>query len=158
MEKGIALRRGLLPISILILGILTLPALALRPGTQPPTKVANAVWANGRIYDTQLLGDIKYPNPNSLDRLYNFDSSGLNGQRSVAEAAPGDPNYNGGRWAVIPVTFTPEGKLVHDPDNDGNVNFELMSEEQIINHVALGHITLGEPIRYFICPLLPHGH
>lgn len=142
---------------IFAVGVLALPSYALRPDNQPPTKVDDAVWYNGRLFDTMLLGDIKNPNPRSLDALYNFDGSGLMGQRSISESAPGNPEYNGGRWKVIPVTFTELGRSIHDPDNDGIVNFELMSVEQLMQHAGLGHLTLGEPVRYFICPLLAHG-
>ncbi len=77
------------------------------------------------------------------------------GQRSISEAAPEDPAYEGERWVVIPVTFTAHGLNVHDPDGDGAVNFELMSVEQLLTHEGLGHLTIGqEPIRYFICPMI----
>lgn len=148
----------------LLLGIVTtlslfaIPAFAGKPPEAPPAKPEDAIWANGRLYDTIILGDIKNPNPISMDYLYNFEGSGLMGQRSVAEAAPGDKDYNGGRWILIPVKFTPCGIAVHDPDGDGYVNFELMSEEEVLYHAfVLGHLELGEPARYFLCPLRPHG-
>jgi hypothetical protein len=142
---------------VLTIGVLVFPSHALQPEDQPPTKVDDAIWYNDRLFDTMLLGDIKKPNQKSLDALYNFGSSGLIGQRSISEAGPGNPEYNGGRWKVIPVTFTPLGISIHDPDNDGTVNFELTSVEQLMHHAGLGHLTFGEPVRYFICPLIPHG-
>ena len=80
--------------------------------------------------------------------------SGLTGQRSVSESAPGDRNYNGGRWSVKAVFFTDLGKTIHDPDNDGTVNFELTSAEKVLEHEALGHLTIIDTAIYFECPLL----
>ncbi len=81
--------------------------------------------------------------------------SGLEGQRSVAESAPGDPDYNGGRWDVQMVVFTEQGMAVHDPDGDGMVNFELTSAEQVLDHADLDHIIINDANFYFECPLLP---
>ncbi len=140
-----------------MIGIFTVPSYALQPDNQPPTMVDDAIWYNGDLFDTMLLGDIKKPNPKSLDALYNFDGSTLMGQRSISESAPGNPGYNGGRWKVIPVTFTELGRSIHDTDDDGYVDFELTSVEQLMTHAGLGHLTIGAPIKYFICPMLPNG-
>jgi hypothetical protein len=119
-------------------------------------RVAQAVWAHGDLYDVVVTDtEFKSPPPRSLDVLYNFGDSGLSGQRSVSESAPGDRDYNGGRWAVTPVEFTPLGMAIHDPDGDGWVNFELKSAEQVMAHAALGHLVIHPVVRYFECPLLP---
>jgi hypothetical protein len=81
--------------------------------------------------------------------------SGLMGQRAVSSAAPGDRDYNGGRWSVQMVSFTTTGIAVHDPDGDGNVNFELTSETEVLAHQLLGHITIMDANFYFECPLIP---
>ena len=118
-------------------------------------RVADAIWAHGTIYST-ILTDTSFHMPplHSTDTLYNFGMSGLTGQRSVSESAPGDRNYNGGRWAVKMVVFTDQGKAIHDPDNDGAVNFELKSAEQVLGHQALGHLEVMDSQIYFECPLL----
>jgi hypothetical protein len=87
--------------------------------------------------------------------IFNFMDSGLSGQRSVAEAAPGDPDYNGGRWTVMAVTFTEAGLIVFDPDGDGAVNFELTNAEAVLESAELGLLTIQETGIYFECPLLP---
>ena len=120
------------------------------------TVVANAIWAHGVIYGTVATPtSFNLPPAQSTDTIYSFMLSGLTGQRSVSESAPGDRNYNGGRWSVKLVFFTDQGKAVHDPDNDGNVNFELTSAEQVQAHEALGHLTIMETSIYFECPLRP---
>ena len=149
-------KMSLVALLVAAIGLLSTPAFALQPETQPPTKVADAIWYNGSLYGTILLGDIKNPNPKSLNAIYLF--MGVEGQHSISEAAPGDPAYKGGRWMVFPVTFTAQGLDVHDPDGDGTVNFELMSVEALFTHEGLGHLTIGqEPIRYFICPMIPQN-
>jgi hypothetical protein len=120
------------------------------------TRVEDVIWANDRIYDT-VLTDTSFISPpeHSTDTLYNFGMSGLGGQRPVSDSAPGDSDYNGGRWSVKIVAFTAQGKAVHDPDGDGNVNFELTNAQAVLDHEALGHITIMDTTVYFECPLLP---
>lgn len=119
-------------------------------------RVSGAIWANGDIYDTILTpATFISPPEHATDMIYSFMMSGLEGQRSVAESAPGDPDYNGGRWDVQMVVFTPQGMAAHDPDGDGMVNFELTSAEQVLEHEGLGHIIINEANFYFECPLLP---
>ena len=95
------------------------------------------------------------PPEGTTDTLYNFGMSGLEGQRAISAAAPGDQDFNGGRWHVVLVTFTDQGMAVHDPDGDGVVNFELTSADQVLAHMALGHLILTDTDIYFECPLLP---
>ncbi len=122
----------------------------------PATRVQDVIWANDTIYDT-ILTDTSFISPpqHSTDTLYNFGMSGLDGQRPVSESAPGDPDYNGGRWSVKIVVFTDQGKAVHDPDGDGSVNFELTNADAVLHHEALGHVTIMDTTVYFECPLLP---
>jgi hypothetical protein len=119
---------------------------------------ANAIWADNNLYST-VLTDTAFKSPplHSTDVIFNFADSGLTGQRAVAEAAPGDPAYNGGRWNVMVVTFTDLGKAVHDADNDGQVDFELTNAEAVVHHAELGHLTIAEVGVYFECPLVPAG-
>lgn len=121
----------------------------------PATRVADHIWAHDAIYDT-ILTDTSFLSPpaRSTDTLYNFGMSGLNGQRAVSESAPGDRDYNGGRWSVKMVVFTAQGMAVHDPDGDGNVNFELTNAEEVLAHADLGHLVIMDTTVYFECPLL----
>ncbi len=116
------------------------------------------IWVDGVLYGT-VITPTELPDKapaKSFDALYNFDTSGLSGQRSVAEAAPGDRDYNGGRWMVFAVSFTEAGRAAHDPDGNGEVNFELTSEEAVLAHVGLGHLVISEePVVRFVCPLIP---
>ena len=132
---------------------LLLTALAAMAGRA--TRVEDAVWGAGVIWDTVLTPtSFKQPPDHSVDLLFNFSMSGLMGQRAVSSNVPGERGYNGGRWWVQMVVFTPQGLLAHDPDGDGIVNFELKSAEEIADHVGLGHIRVIETSTYFECPLL----
>jgi hypothetical protein len=95
------------------------------------------------------------PPEHSTDLIYSFMMSGLRGQRSISEAAPGDRDYNGGRWSVKAVIFTPDGILAHDGDGDGVVDFELTNVEDLLTHADLGHVEILDTTIYFECPLLP---
>jgi hypothetical protein len=123
----------------------------------PATRVADAIWANDELFDT-VVTDTSFMSPplHSTDVIYSFMMSGLAGQRSVAEAAPGDADYNGGRWNVHIVTFTPAGIAIHDADGDGYVDFELTNEQQVHDSADLGHILISPANFYFECPLLPN--
>jgi hypothetical protein len=134
------------------------PVFALKPPMTPPAKPEDHIWVNGEIYDTIILGDIKNPNPKSLDHLYVFfDDMGneVPGQRPITDVAPGIPGYNGGRWAVFPVSVTDAGWAAHDPDMDGEFEIEITSFSQLMTHVNdLGHFEIADTAaKYFLCPL-----
>lgn len=119
------------------------------------TRVEDALWGDGVTWDTVLTPtSFNQPPAHSVDLLFNFSMSGLTGQRGVAEAVPGDRDYNGGRWWVQMVVFTAQGLAAHDPDGDGAVNFELTSAAEIAHHLDLGHIQIFPASVYFECPLL----
>jgi hypothetical protein len=61
-----------------------------------------------------------------------------NGLANVAEAKPGDRDFNGGRWAVRPISW--------------NVTpVQFTNDQQILAAALAGDITIGAPIRYFFC-------
>jgi hypothetical protein len=70
------------------------------------------------------------------------------GLANVAEARPGDTDYNGGRWMVLPITWhtTP---------------VQLRSAEQVQAAADAGLLTIGEtPVTQFVCPVIrvPASH
>lgn len=65
--------------------------------------------------------------------------------RAVAEAKPGDPDFNGGRWVVIGVTWhvTP---------------YQITDAEGVLAAEDAGHLTIAAtPMRWFECPVIPLG-
>lgn len=119
-------------------------------------RAADAIWVHNTLYGT-VGTDTSFQTPplQSTDVIFSFMESGLDGQRSVAVYAPGDPEYNGGRWNVMLVTFTDLGKAMLDPDGDGMANAELTSAEDVLEAAESGYVTIAEPGVHFECPLLP---
>ncbi len=77
----------------------------------------------------------------SFDRIYALGGDLAN----VAEAKPGDSDYNGGRWMVLPVEW-------HVAPT------QLTSAEQVLAYAMLGKLSIGtEPAAMFVCPVIPIG-
>ncbi len=141
---------------VLILSLVTvLPAFAApgKPNFGP------ALWADGKQFGTKAAAAIPAPNAanlRSFDKLFVItNSNNPAGQLPVAEAAPGNPNYNGGRWYTQTVEWTASGFADH-----GTVPV-LTSYSDVMTHYKLGHLTItpgtfaGGPPAFFECPLLP---
>ena len=66
-----------------------------------------------------------------------------NGLINVAAAAPGDPGFRGGRWMVLPVTWT-------------SAPVQLTSGDQVLAYAAAGMLTIAStPVKEFECPVIP---
>jgi len=129
---------------------------AAGPVMAKATRVAEAIWAHGVLYDTVITpATFVSPPEHSTDTIFNFMMSGLMGQRAVADAAPGDRHYNGGRWSVYVAVFTDVGQETLDEDEDGFVDFELTSADQVLHQVSLGNVEVHPANFYFECPMLP---
>ena len=99
-----------------------------------------AIYADGVAWGTKGNSDLPAPTENnrqSFDGLYKF-TNGVEGQLPVAEAAPGNPAYNGGRWIEYFVTFNGDPELVTS-----------YAQLQTLD------VTIVETGNYFQCPLLP---
>ena len=120
----------------------------------PATVEANAIWAHDRLYGTVATDtNFKSPPPQSTDKIYAFP-----GQASVAEAAPGDRDYNGGRWNVMVVSYTDDGLAMFDANTDGMVDaseMEFTNAEDILLAEEMGLLTITPADFYFECPLRP---
>ncbi len=81
----------------------------------------------------------------SFDRIYALGD----GLRNVAEAKPGDRDFNGGRWMVLPVTWAA-----------GVTPVQLTSAEQVSAYAAAGMLTIASsPVKLFECPVIRiQGH
>ena len=87
----------------------------------------------------------------SYDTIYDIAQ-----QMNVAEAAPGDTDYNGGRWMVRAIIFTDEDYAAALADD--NVNFDgspaLDSAEEVEAALDLGYATDGGIVKSFECPVI----
>ncbi len=81
----------------------------------------------------------------TFDRIYVLG----NGLINVADAAPGDPGFRGGRWAVYPVTWAP-----------GVTPVQYTDAGEVLQAAADGLLTIAAtPVREFFCSvnLVPPG-
>jgi len=104
-----------------------------------------AIFADGEAWATKGVADLPPPNEHnhqSFDKLFSF-TNGANGQLPVSEAAPGNPNYNGGRWDLQVVTW-----LITNPPI-------VMSYDMIEGYLEDGDLMITSGNSYFECPLLP---
>jgi hypothetical protein len=131
------------------IGIVTITA-------ERAVKTADAIWAEDRLFGTVATPTrFRTPPEHSTDVIFSFAESGLTGQRSVAEAAPGNPAYNGGRWHVYGVEFTEAGVMMFDEDMNGMVDEEFTNAEAVLEAAEAGLVVISDAEFYFECPLLP---
>lgn len=113
-----------------------------------------AIYADGKVFSTKGLNELPAPNgrnDQSFDPLLIFTNSDLgDAQLPVAEAAPGNTDFNGGRWAAKGATWT-------DAAYAGTL---ITSYAQALAYEDMGvlSITDGHPAGgpdYFECPLVP---
>ena len=122
------------------------------------------IWADGRQWGTKLTTYLPAPhgaNARSFDKLYFITPLGWTPavgpagflQAPVAEAAPGNPAYNGGRWAMTRVTVL----------NPAGVSFPIASYAELMAEAVEGDVLIdampsfdgGHTTPFFQCPLLP---
>jgi hypothetical protein len=76
----------------------------------------------------------------SYDRIYALGDGLMN----VAEAKPGDRDYNGGRWMVLPVTWAA-----------GVTPVQYTSDAQVLAAADAGLLTIAiAPAKQFVCPVI----
>lgn len=152
------MRRFFVILSVVALALVTAAPVSAgnnRGGNGNSPIVADHVWVDDEAYDTIILGSLPYKDQNahSFNALYPvFMPNGDPAQGPVAEYAPGDTEYRGGRWVPEPVTWTQyavdHGKVV-----------PITNIDQLHALEAAGLlVSAGEnPAGAFLCPLLPNN-
>ncbi len=135
--------------AIIVLGTALAIGQAAHAGVGPPAP--NSFWVDGSLYAT-VGTPTNLPDHGPKDGIYVFTN--LNGQTPVAEAKPGDQDYNGGRWQVTLLEFTQQGLGIHDANGDGVADFELQSWEMVQQHIGLGHLMVAGQGPSFVCPVI----
>lgn len=83
------------------------------------------------------------------DTIYAFDGA----QLDVAESAPGDTDYNGGRWQARALSF-PDGYAAALADGDLNGNWVIDSVTEVDAAVAAGSAVDEGVVMQFVCPVI----
>lgn len=110
-----------------------------------------ALYGDGQVWSTKFAAPLKEPrgnNSQSFDGLF-VVVNGVEGQMPVAEASPGNPAYNGGRWNVYQVMWIAgEPSLLTSYD-------DIAYQESMGNVLVVHGTPPGGPPQYFVCPMLP---
>ena len=126
---------------------LAVPAAAMAGGVTGP-----AFYVDGSIYRTvgtpTDLSATGAPS-HSFDTIYDF--GGL--QMNVATAAPGDRDYNGGRWQVHGLSIPSYAAAL--AAGDLNANGVLDSDSEVAAAIAAGAATDVGIVKSFVCPVIP---
>jgi hypothetical protein len=143
-------RRVLTGAAVIATLAIALPGAAMAAGSGGVT--GPAIYVDGTLYRTvgtpTDLSGTGAPD-SSFQTIYDF--GGL--QSNVADAAPGDPGFRGGRWQVRPVSFADYAAAVGAYDANGSGNLD--SDEEILAAVQGGAATIGGVVKSFECPLIP---
>ncbi len=117
------------------------------------------LWADGKTWGSKGTTALPAPtehNIHSYDPLFVIiNSNNPEGQLPVAEAAPGNVSFNGGRWLTYTAWWTEEGFAMY-----GTVPV-ITSYAELLVYKMHGFIDFevgspdGGPPPYFQCPLLP---
>lgn len=118
-----------------------------------------SLWGDGQLWSSKFTTEIPAPNDNnvqSYDMLFVIiNSNNPYDQFPVAEAAPGNTNFNGGRWFVHTAWWTEQGLASY-----GTVPV-ITSYADLLEEVMIGNMGFapgspeGGPPPYFQCPVLP---
>ena len=126
---------------------LAVPAAAMAGGVTGP-----AFYVDGSVYRTvgtpTDLSATGAPS-HSFDTIYDF--GGL--QMNVATAAPGDRDYNGGRWQVHGLSIPSYAAAL--AAGDLNANGVLDSDSEVAAAIAAGAATDVGIVKSFVCPVIP---
>lgn len=89
--------------------------------------------------------------------LHSFDTIyAIDGQPNVATAAPGDADYNGGRWQVHALSFADYEAAVAAVDGNGSGDLDTTAE--VHEALSMGLAVDEGIVRSFLCPVIPaHG-
>jgi hypothetical protein len=109
-----------------------------------------AFWIDGELYRTVAtptdLSNTGAPD-STFDAIYSFAGN----QRNVAEAKPGDRDFNGGRWQVHQLAF-PSGYAAALASGDVNANGVIDSTSELDMAFTNGTaVDTGQILRTFVC-------
>jgi hypothetical protein len=109
--------------------------------------LAGTAFAGGPPGGTIYAHDVAYrtvATPADLPNHGNFDTIYVLGGdlANVSNAAPGDQDYNGGRWEVRPITWVSISPM------------QFTNAEDILAAANAGQLEIGDVVKRFECPLI----
>jgi hypothetical protein len=117
---------------------------------------APSIYVNGVLYRTvgtpTDFSNTRAPD-SSFETIYDFGGV----QSNVAEAAPGDPGFRGGRWQVHALSFTTSYATTvaaHDTNGSGNLDSTAEIDAALADPGPGGATDLGV-VKLFECPVIP---
>jgi hypothetical protein len=120
---------------LMLVGLFASGMRTVAAGLGPPSGL---IYAHDHLFRT-IGTPTELPPSGVFDTIYTLGD----GLASVAEVAPGDQAFNGGRWEVRPIAWT------------GMSPTQFTNAEQIVAAAQEGRIQIGEVVRCFECPLIP---
>jgi len=114
---------------------------ALSQGKGPVGPPGGTIYAHDQTYRTVGTPAL-LPDQGRFDTIYVLGG----GFANVADAAPGDPEFNGGRWEVRPITW-----IRISPT-------QFKNAEAIHAAAAAGDIRIEDVVKRFECPLIRDGN
>jgi hypothetical protein len=126
-------------------------ALLLTGGAASARVTGSAFYVHGELYRTvgtpTDFSGTGAPD-HSFDVIYDIP-----GQPNVADAAPGDPGFNGGRWRVHALSFVDYAAAVAAYDANGSGDFD--SAEEVVAALDGGAAVDNGVVKSFECPVIP---
>jgi hypothetical protein len=136
--------------SALVAGLIAAPVIA--PADPGKPNFMPQVYGDGEYWGTKGTTTLPVPNAHNLrsfDKLFIFVGDDVApGQLPVSEAAPGNPNYSGGRW----YTHTAQWNIANPPLIE---SYEELAYYEESGDLAVIPGSPGGPPMFFQCPLLP---
>jgi hypothetical protein len=111
-----------------------------------------AFYVDGQVYRTVgTPTDFSHTGApdHSFNTIYAFPAGT---QMNVAEAAPGDRDFRGGRWQVHALSFSDYAAAVAAHDANGSGTFD--SAEEVEAAIAAGDAADTGIVRMFECPVI----
>ena len=142
--------RRLLTVAAVVGGLLAL-GLMTTSAKGPP---APSFYVDGVLYRTVGTPTdlpVNGNNAHSFDVIYQF--FGVQ-PFNVAEAAPGDPGYNGGRWMVHGLEFDDYAAALAAYDANGSGDFDSDEEVEAALAGGIGGATDIGVVKVFECPVI----
>ncbi len=113
-----------------------------------------AIYYNGALYRTVATPTHHFAKTGAPDHSFDTIYALSDYQdHNVADAAPGAPNFNGGRWMVVPVSFNDYDAALAAYDTNNSGDFDSAAEIEAA--VNAGDATLLPVSDSFECPMIP---